>query len=93
MNPSEGRAQFYAARNSMPFGAEFASGGDARFRLRAPACEHAGLEIEGQGSPLPLTALSAGLHEVTTNTAKCGARYRFVLPDGTRVPDPASPAG
>jgi malto-oligosyltrehalose trehalohydrolase len=74
----------------MPFGAEFGSGGDARFRLWAPACERVGLEIEGQNSPLPLTALGEGWHEVTTSIAKSGARYRFVLSDGTRVPDPAS---
>src|SRR5580700_1832510 len=76
--------------HTMPFGAEFGSGGDARFRLWAPACESVGLDIEGHASPLTLTALSGGWHEVTTSTAKCGARYRFVLPDGTRVPDPAS---
>ncbi len=73
----------------MPFGAGMVTGGEARFRLWAPACERAGLELDGSESPLPLTPLDGGWHELTTR-AKPGARYRFVLADGTRVPDPAS---
>jgi malto-oligosyltrehalose trehalohydrolase len=31
-----------------------------------------------------------GWHELETDRAAAGSRYRFVLPDGTAVPDPAS---
>ena len=72
----------------MPYGASFVSGGEARFRLWAPACERVGLELEGEVREL--TPLPGGWHELTTARAKCGAHYRFVLPDGSRVPDPAS---
>lgn len=74
----------------MPFGAELGPGGVARFRLWAPACEGISLEIEGENSLLPLSPLNGGWHELTTGRVKSGVRYRFVLPDGTRVPDPAS---
>jgi malto-oligosyltrehalose trehalohydrolase len=34
--------------------------------------------------------VDAGWHELITNSARAGTRYRFKLPDGLRVPDPAS---
>ena len=34
--------------------------------------------------------LGEGWHELVTDRARAGTRYRFVLPDGLRVPDPAS---
>jgi malto-oligosyltrehalose trehalohydrolase len=37
-----------------------------------------------------MSAIGEGWHEVVTAKAQVGTRYRFVLPDGMRVPDPAS---
>jgi 1,4-alpha-glucan branching enzyme len=74
--------------HSMPFGAELMSGA-VRFRLWAPSVDAVGLELDGQPAPL-LRRSSGGWHELITPLAEAGTRYRFVLPDGTRVPDPAS---
>src|SRR5215203_3623471 len=72
----------------MPFGAEIR--GDAvRFRFWAPKHAQVGLEIEGQ-DVVPMHSLDRGWHELVTDRAGTGSRYRFVLPDGLRVPDPAS---
>jgi malto-oligosyltrehalose trehalohydrolase len=46
--------------------------------------------------PLAMRSRGHGWHELTVEDAGPGTRYRFVLPDGSRVPDPASrnaPAG
>jgi maltooligosyltrehalose trehalohydrolase len=59
-----------------------------RFRLWAPGAEAIILEIEGQEASR-MKLLPAGWHE-TEAPAGAGARYRFRLPDGTLVPDPAS---
>ena len=48
------------------------------------------LEIEGGTSPLQLDPLDDGWHELIARNIACRARYRFVLSDGMRVPDPAS---
>jgi malto-oligosyltrehalose trehalohydrolase len=74
--------------HSMPFGAELMEGA-VRFRLWAPSVDAVSLELEGQSAPL-LRRSSGGWHELITPLAEAGTRYRFVLPDGTRVPDPAS---
>jgi malto-oligosyltrehalose trehalohydrolase len=48
------------------------------------------LEIEGVDQVLALDPKHGGWHELTTKQASVGSRYQFVLPDGSRVPDPAS---
>jgi len=73
----------------MPFGAEIDPEG-VRFALWAPSHEHIALQITGQSETLPLRRDAAGWHRLTTGRAASGSRYRFVLPDGTVVPDPAS---
>jgi malto-oligosyltrehalose trehalohydrolase len=73
----------------MPFGAEVRPNGEVRFRLWAPPHARIALEIEG-AAKLPMQALDGGWHELVTERAHPGSRYRFVLPDGMRVPDPAS---
>jgi maltooligosyltrehalose trehalohydrolase len=74
----------------MDFGAELAAFGAVRFRLWAPAAEMIALEVEGEQDALSLQPCAGGWHELVTPRAHPGTRYRFVLPDGTRVPDPAS---
>jgi len=74
----------------MPFGAEVEESGRVRFRIFAPSAASMKLQIEGQIEPLVMHTHADGWHELTTSEARTGTRYRFVLPDGTQVPDPAS---
>ncbi len=73
----------------MLFGAELRAGGGVRFRLFAPGAAFVRLRLDGEDL-LPLHSFGDGWHEVTTNKARTGSRYQFVLPDDTCVPDPAS---
>jgi malto-oligosyltrehalose trehalohydrolase len=72
----------------MPFGAELQADGRVRFRLWAPP--HREVQIELGGEIGVLEPLGNGWYELVTDHARAGTRYRFVLPDGLRVPDPAS---
>ena len=76
--------------HEMPFGAHVLPDGRVRFRLWAPACETVSVEIEGRATPLPMERTDDGWHELETDAAGARSRYRYVLPDGLRVPDPAS---
>lgn len=76
--------------HSMPFGAEVRPDGCVRFRLFAPSAEQVSVAIEGSPEPLPMVASGDGWHELLTNGARAGSLYRFQMPDGQRVPDPAS---
>ena len=60
-----------------------------QFRLWAPKHEQIALELDG-GSAMAMERSSGGWHELATDQARPGSLYRFVLPDGLRVPDPAS---
>ncbi len=72
-------------------GAQLEPGGGVRFRLWAPGCETVGLALEApRPEVLSLRPEADGWHALTVPPARAGALYRFVLPDGTRVPDPAS---
>lgn len=72
-------------------GARLLPEGGVRFRLWAPACDSITLLLEDGGErSLPMRKGEQGWHELTVPEAKAGTRYRFVLPDGMRVPDPAS---
>ena len=71
-----------------PFGAQVLPGGRARFRLWAPAQKCVQLALDG-APPQPLRAQGGGWHELEADAAP-GARYRYVLEDGSAVPDPAS---
>jgi malto-oligosyltrehalose trehalohydrolase len=73
----------------MPFGAEVRPNGEVRFRLWAPPHANIRVEIDG-AAELPMEAQGDGWHELVTLRAYPGSRYRFLLPDGMRVPDPAS---
>ena len=75
--------------HAMPFGAEVLPDG-VRFRIFAPAAERMGLQIEGRDAPFALESYADGWHGLVTAEARVGSRYRYVLPDGLQVPDPAS---
>jgi malto-oligosyltrehalose trehalohydrolase len=74
----------------MPFGAELQPDGAVRFRLWAPVQDRIGLAIEGETKILNMNPCPDGWHELVTKRAHAGSRYRYVMRDGTRVPDPAS---
>ena len=73
----------------MPFGAEVLPDG-TRFRIFAPAADRVGLLLEGHAAPLMLQRSGDGWHQLVTSEAHAGTRYRYQLPDGLQVPDPAS---
>jgi malto-oligosyltrehalose trehalohydrolase len=75
--------------HAMPFGAQLRSDGAVRFRLWAPSHNRIRLQLAGQAE-LEMQPRDGGWHELVTERAGAGAQYRFVLPDGSRVPDPAS---
>lgn len=59
------------------------------FRLWAPLHESVSLKIEG-ADPWPMQAADGGWHRCRVPNAHAGTRYRFILPDGLEIPDPAS---
>ncbi len=75
--------------HALPFGAEPAAEGGIRFRLFAPAVERVRLAIEGR-EPTTMESDGSGWHTLRVGDAGSGTRYRYLLPDGTAVPDPAS---
>ncbi|WP_343612788.1 malto-oligosyltrehalose trehalohydrolase [Novosphingobium sp.] len=66
------------------------SNGRARFQLWAPAQQRLALAIEGQ-APQPMQAETDGWFTLEAE-APPGTSYRFLLEDGSPVPDPASRA-
>ena len=87
---SGGAASGEHAVHRMPFGAELQPDGRVRFRVWAPEARSLHLAVEGIADPLPMQASLDGWHELLTDRASLGSRYRFVLPDGFTVPDPVS---
>ena len=75
-------------RLRLPFGSELDSDGMTSFRLWAPACERIDLLLRDLQKE-PMHAAGGGWFEARAH-APAGTRYRYVLPDGLAVPDPAS---
>ncbi len=71
----------------LPFGAQTRDG-RTDFRLWAPACERVSLELQGR-DPQAMQREADGWFSATAD-APPGTRYRYRLPDGMAVPDPAS---
>jgi maltooligosyltrehalose trehalohydrolase len=65
-------------------------GDGIRFRLWAPSQERVGLALADKPDLVPMEPREDGFFEVFVDGVGAGALYRFVLADGTRVPDPAS---
>ena len=76
-------------RHRMPFGAELGPDGTS-FRLWAPLHDAIGLMIEGESGPRAMAAGPDGWHVLHAADVGPGALYKFVLPGGVAVPDPAS---
>src|SRR5262245_25980378 len=73
----------------MPFGAEVQPDGNVRFRLWAPSHRKVKIELDG-GAAAAMERVGEGWHKLVTDRASADMRYRFVLTNGLRVPDPAS---
>jgi maltooligosyltrehalose trehalohydrolase len=74
----------------MRFGATALANDRTRFQLWAPGVKTVSVEIEGR-SPLPMTTLADGWFEAEAD-CRAGTPYRYRLPSGQAVPDPASRA-
>ena len=76
----------------MPFGAELQPGGGAVFRLWAPGVDAAELLLAGASGEQAhaMQPGADGWFERLVEDAAPGLRYRYRLPDGLAVPDPAS---
>jgi maltooligosyltrehalose trehalohydrolase len=61
-----------------------------RFRLWAPGCDSVGLFLEADGRAVPMQKLPGEFYEVFVPGVGAGTLYRYQLPDGLKVPDPAS---
>ena len=85
---SDGARGGHCSAHLMPFGAQIDPRG-VRFRIWAPLQNEVSLEVE-RGRTVRLDRLAGGWHEAVMEDAKVGDRYRFVLADGLRIPDPAS---
>jgi malto-oligosyltrehalose trehalohydrolase len=72
------------------FGAHYIGGGRTRFRFWAPAQKQVRLELNGVEAG-PMAPAGGGWFELDA-AARPGAAYRYLLGDGTTVPDPASRA-
>jgi maltooligosyltrehalose trehalohydrolase len=77
-------------KHILPRGAEVQTDGSICLNFWAPAAETVHLELDDIGHVLPLESKQDGWHTLTSKQASVGSRYKFVLPDETRVPDPAS---
>lgn len=73
----------------MKFGTKILEGG-VRFRLWAPGAHIASVKLYEPHRVIPMASLPRGWFEVEVENVNPGALYRFVLDDGTEVPDPAS---
>jgi maltooligosyltrehalose trehalohydrolase len=78
------------ALHDMPFGAQCRIDGKIRFRIWAPALNALSLVLEESGRVLSMEAMGEGWFELVSLEAEAGSRYRYQLPDGLSVPDPAS---
>ncbi len=67
-------------------------GGGARFRIWAPSQATMALRAEERGTDLPMRRGEDGWFELETDAVPVGGGYRFVLPDGFAIPDPAARA-
>ncbi|MBP6897093.1 MAG: malto-oligosyltrehalose trehalohydrolase [Pseudacidovorax sp.] len=80
--------------HKMPFGATVLEGGGVRFRLWAPGVADVVLERRARGTGWATHPMKAvgdeGWFGCDVPMAAAGDDYRFVLPDGLKVPDPAS---
>lgn len=61
-----------------------------RFRLWAPGCDHVSLFLEKDARTLAMQRQPGDFFELLVEEAGPGTLYRYQLPGGMKVPDPAS---
>ncbi len=74
----------------VPFGANLRADGRVHFRLWAPSVASVTVEVEGM-APVAMRREADGYVSAKLRCA-AGSRYRYRLPDGRAVPDPAARA-
>jgi malto-oligosyltrehalose trehalohydrolase len=79
-----------ASHRHLPFGANLIAANRTQFRIWAPAQIALSVAIEG-GPSLAMARDDAGWFTVEADCG-VGTRYRYVLADGTQVPDPVARA-
>lgn len=75
--------------HKMRFGAEVRNGG-TRFKIWAPKCKTMRLKLKGRRSLIELDAIGDGWQRIDVEGVGAGTLYKYVLPDGTAIPDPTS---
>lgn len=83
------KAESVARSHKMRFGAEVRNGG-TRFKIWAPKCKTIQLKTKGKRSLLELESVGDGWHRLDVDGATVGTLYKYVLPDGSEIPDPSS---
>lgn len=73
----------------MKFGTQFTAN-SVRFRIWAPQSNSVALKIYDLDLVRPMQKLLRGWYEIEVEEAVAGMKYRFVLDDGSEVPDPGS---
>ncbi len=74
-------------RHPMAFGAIYGAEASC-FQLWAPAC--AGVHLHLEGRELPMIKGARGFHHLDVAALPAGTRYRYHLPNGRLIADPAS---
>jgi malto-oligosyltrehalose trehalohydrolase len=75
-------------RHPLPFGATLQADGTTRFRLWAPDAQAVSVVVD-ELAPAAMRPAGGGWYEAVLRCG-AGAHYRYRLPDGLLVPDPAS---
>lgn len=75
--------------HKMRFGAEPGRNG-TRFKVWAPKCKTLHLKLKGRRNPIEMDAVDDGWFRLEVEDVGAGALYKYVLPDGSAIPDPAS---
>lgn len=87
--PSLSRPPVTMRVHKMRFGAELTPYG-TRFKIWAPKCKQVQLKLKGQRALVTLDSQADGWHRKEVRGIKAGALYKYVLPDGSEIADPAS---
>src|SRR5690554_2544594 len=82
-------SQTILRRHGMRFGAEVGKD-STRFTIWAPKCQSLQLRLKGRRALIAPEAAGEGWFETVLGGVGAGTLYRYVLPDGSQIPDPAS---
>ncbi|MBB5277529.1 malto-oligosyltrehalose trehalohydrolase [Rhizobium rosettiformans] len=72
------------------WGAEYTAAGEVRFRIYVSGVEALSLRLADE--QVPMSTTGDGWFELLATNVPPGTPYRFVLPDGRQIPDPAGRA-